>query len=98
VTDLPVVILTALDVEYDAVRKHLTDPRPYENVTGTLFEVGRAVGGCQVVLGLAGRGNQAVAVALIGRIMPHRKEFWRTNYLLRQTGTHACRRSGRVQP
>jgi adenosylhomocysteine nucleosidase len=60
-TDSPVVILTALDLEYNAVRKHLTNPRPYKNIADTQFEMGRAAG-CQVLLALAGRGNQTVAV------------------------------------
>ncbi|WP_211247551.1 5'-methylthioadenosine/S-adenosylhomocysteine nucleosidase [Cryptosporangium arvum] len=56
------MILTALDVEYEAVRAHLIGPRSYRSVTDTEFEVGRTAGGHQVVLALAGRGNQAVAV------------------------------------
>ncbi|HWG99691.1 MAG TPA: 5'-methylthioadenosine/S-adenosylhomocysteine nucleosidase [Pilimelia sp.] len=58
-----VVILTALDLEYQAVRKHLTDLRLHRHPAGTRFEVGR-VGGTsgQVALTLVGKGNHPAAV------------------------------------
>ncbi|WP_431919535.1 hypothetical protein [Nonomuraea jabiensis] len=33
-----IVILTALDLEYQAVRGHLTDPRVHRHTAGTRFE------------------------------------------------------------
>ncbi|MEU6717319.1 5'-methylthioadenosine/S-adenosylhomocysteine nucleosidase [Nonomuraea sp. NPDC046802] len=59
----PIVFLTALDLEYQAVRRHLTDLRVHRHPAGTRFEVGRlADGGCRVALGLVGKGNQPAAV------------------------------------
>ncbi|WP_436759052.1 5'-methylthioadenosine/S-adenosylhomocysteine nucleosidase [Streptosporangium sp. V21-05] len=59
----PIVILTALDLEYQAVRKNLTGLRMHRHRAGTRFEVGQLPdGGCQVVLGLVGKGNQPAAV------------------------------------
>ncbi|GIH70619.1 5'-methylthioadenosine/S-adenosylhomocysteine nucleosidase family protein [Sphaerimonospora thailandensis] len=59
----PIVFLTALDLEYQAVREHLTDVRPHRHRAGTRFEVGRlANGGCPAVLGLVGKGNHPAAV------------------------------------
>ncbi|WP_182883933.1 5'-methylthioadenosine/S-adenosylhomocysteine nucleosidase [Microbispora sp. H10949] len=59
----PVVILTAMDLEYRAVRKHLAGLRTHHHRAGTLFEVGHlADGDCQVVLGLVGKGNHPAAV------------------------------------
>ncbi|MFV2111203.1 purine phosphorylase [Micromonospora sp. LOL_025] len=58
-----VVILTALNLEYDAVRSRLTDPRVHRHPAGTRFEVGRLGGnGCRVALGLVGKGNHPAAV------------------------------------
>ncbi|MFI9596999.1 hypothetical protein [Nonomuraea sp. NPDC052265] len=58
-----IVILTALDLEYQAVRGHLTDPRVHRHTAGTRFEVGRlANGGHRVALGLVGKGNHRSAV------------------------------------
>ncbi|MEU0883353.1 5'-methylthioadenosine/S-adenosylhomocysteine nucleosidase [Lentzea sp. NPDC005914] len=50
-----VVMLTALDLEYEAVRGFLRDPTPHAHHAGTLFEVG-------VLDGQAGR----IAIAVIG--------------------------------
>ena len=62
-TQGPVVILTALDVEYAAVRRRLTQLRTHRHPRGTRFEVGRVQGTqCPVVLGLTGKGNGAAAV------------------------------------
>lgn len=59
----PVVILTALNVEYEAVRKRLSDPQVYWHPAGTRFETGRlGRHGCRAVLGLVGKGNQPAAV------------------------------------
>jgi len=59
----PVVVLTALEVEYEAVRSMLADLRQPPPVSGTRFEVGslgRDAG--EVVLALTGAGNHASAV------------------------------------
>lgn len=59
----PIVILTALDLEYQAVRAKLVDLRPHWHPQGTRFEVGRlADGRCRVALAHVGTGNQAAAV------------------------------------
>ncbi|MER6946824.1 5'-methylthioadenosine/S-adenosylhomocysteine nucleosidase [Nonomuraea sp. NPDC000554] len=59
----PIVILTALDLEYQAVRKYLAGLRAHHHRAGTLFEVGHLPDGeCPVVLGLAGKGNHPAAV------------------------------------
>ncbi|GAB2464459.1 5'-methylthioadenosine/S-adenosylhomocysteine nucleosidase [Streptosporangium sandarakinum] len=59
----PIVILTALDLEYQAVQEKLVDPRPRRHPQGTRFEVGRLAGGrCPIVLAHVGKGNQAAAV------------------------------------
>ncbi|GAA3429422.1 5'-methylthioadenosine/S-adenosylhomocysteine nucleosidase family protein [Streptosporangium sandarakinum] len=59
----PIVILTALDLEYQAVREKLVDPRPHRHPQGTRFEVGRLANGrCEVALAHVGMGNQAAAV------------------------------------
>jgi 8-oxo-dGTP diphosphatase len=59
----PIVILTALDLEYDAVREKLTKLKPYRSRAGTHYEVGQLRdGGGEVVLGLAGKGNHSSAV------------------------------------
>ncbi|MEV1288043.1 5'-methylthioadenosine/S-adenosylhomocysteine nucleosidase [Micromonospora sp. NPDC049679] len=58
-----VVILTALNLEYEAVRKRLTDLRIHRHPAGTRFEVGRlGRNGCRVALGLVGKGNHPSAV------------------------------------
>ena len=59
----PIVILTALNLEYQAVRRHLTDIEVRSHPAGTLFEVGRLGDGrCRVALGLVGKGNHSSAV------------------------------------
>ncbi|GGT43929.1 5'-methylthioadenosine/S-adenosylhomocysteine nucleosidase [Nonomuraea spiralis] len=58
-----IVILTALDLEYQAVRRHLTDPQVHRHTAGTRFEVGRLANGShRVALGLVGKGNHPSAV------------------------------------
>ncbi|GAA4588453.1 8-oxo-dGTP diphosphatase [Actinoplanes octamycinicus] len=58
-----VVILTALNVEYEAVHEKLDDPRVHWHPAGTRFETGRlGPDGCRVVLGLVGKGNHPAAV------------------------------------
>ncbi|WP_238005857.1 5'-methylthioadenosine/S-adenosylhomocysteine nucleosidase [Dactylosporangium sp. AC04546] len=58
-----VVILTALDVEYRAVRAHLTGIVDAPHSTGTLFEVGDLRdGSCRIAVGLTGSGNTNAAV------------------------------------
>ncbi|MFI0419148.1 5'-methylthioadenosine/S-adenosylhomocysteine nucleosidase [Spongiactinospora sp. 9N601] len=59
----PIVILTALDLEYQAVRGRMSGPRVHRHPQGTRFEVGRlADAGCEVALGHVGKGNQSAAV------------------------------------
>jgi adenosylhomocysteine nucleosidase len=58
----PVVVLTALDLEYRAVRRHLTGIRPHVHPMGTRFEIGRVRGGShQIVLALVGKGTHPTA-------------------------------------
>jgi 8-oxo-dGTP diphosphatase len=58
-----VVVLTALDLEYDAVRERLTKLEVRRHTQGTRFEIGRAPDPtCQIALGLTGKGNHAAAV------------------------------------
>ena len=59
----PIVILTALNLEYNAVRALLTDLRLHTHPAATRFEVGQlATNGRSVALALAGRGNHGAAV------------------------------------
>lgn len=59
-----IVVLTALEVEYAAMRRQLADLRSHRHRAGTRFEVGGVAGlpGCSVALGLAGAGNAAAAI------------------------------------
>jgi 8-oxo-dGTP diphosphatase len=62
VNDL-VVMLTALDLEYRAVRETLSGLRLHRHQAGTRFEVGRVKSGrCRVALALVGKGNHPTAV------------------------------------
>ncbi|MEU7717786.1 5'-methylthioadenosine/S-adenosylhomocysteine nucleosidase [Streptomyces tibetensis] len=59
----PVVILTALNLEYQAVRQRLADLQVHRHERGTRFEVGTVRGtSCRVALGLANKGNHSAAV------------------------------------
>ncbi|WP_328647136.1 5'-methylthioadenosine/S-adenosylhomocysteine nucleosidase [Amycolatopsis sp. NBC_00348] len=58
-----IVVLTALEVEYKAVRALLTERRVETHQSGTRFEVGRPPHGRgSAVLALTGQGNQAAAI------------------------------------
>lgn len=58
-----VAILTALDLEYQAVQETLTNLRLHPHSAGTRFEVGRIRDSdCRVALALAGKGNHPAAV------------------------------------
>lgn len=58
-----VVILTALNLEYEAVRDQLADLRVRLHPAGTRFEVGRiGQSDCRVALALVGKGNHPAAV------------------------------------
>lgn len=58
-----VVILTALNLEYEAVHRKLTSPRVHRHERGTRFEVGTVRGtSCRVALGLTSKGNHPAAV------------------------------------
>ncbi|GAA1672707.1 effector-associated domain 2-containing protein [Streptomyces yatensis] len=62
-----VVVLTALEVEYRAVRAHLEDPRPVEAERGALFELGvfRAGSGERTVaIHMTGPGNPGAAASV----------------------------------
>jgi nucleoside phosphorylase len=61
-TDI-VVVLTALDLEYKAVRAHLDDIEVRRHGAGTRFETGTIRGTpCRIALALTGVGNQSSAV------------------------------------
>ncbi|MFE2496809.1 purine phosphorylase [Streptomyces scopuliridis] len=58
-----VVILTALNLEYQAVRRKLDGPQVHRHERGTRFEVGTVQGtSCRVALGLTNKGNHSAAV------------------------------------
>ena len=66
-----VVVLTALEIEYRAVRAHLEDPRPVRAERGSLFETGvfrsgARPGGRRVAIHMTGPGNPGAA-ALVER-------------------------------
>lgn len=58
-----VVVLTALDLEYKAVRQHLKDVEQHRHSSGTRFEIGTVQGtDCRIAVGLVGVGNSNSAV------------------------------------
>lgn len=58
-----VVILTAFDLEYQAVREKLVSPQLHQHGKGSLFEVGRLRDSdCRIALGQTGKGNHPAAV------------------------------------
>jgi 8-oxo-dGTP diphosphatase len=62
-SDGPVLILTALDLEYQAVRAHLTELRSRSHREGTLFETGSLPGGrSEITIAVIGEGNPGAAV------------------------------------
>ncbi|GAB3147300.1 5'-methylthioadenosine/S-adenosylhomocysteine nucleosidase [Microbispora hainanensis] len=62
-SDRPIVILTALDLEYQAIRRKLLDPELHRHHHGTRFEVGRLDRNrCRLALAHVGTGNQSAAV------------------------------------
>jgi adenosylhomocysteine nucleosidase len=63
VTENLVVILTAFNLEYEAVRRKLNDLQVHRHERGTRFEIGTLPGTkCRVALGLTGKGNHPAAV------------------------------------
>lgn len=65
------VVLTALDIEYKAVREHLIDIEPERLESGTRYEIGTVRGtSCRVVIGLTEAGNSSAAV-LAERAIQH---------------------------
>jgi nucleoside phosphorylase len=57
------VIMTATDIEYNAVLHHLDDVKPHLHKAGTRFEIGTLRGtACRIALVLANVGNRASAV------------------------------------
>ncbi|MBU3867034.1 hypothetical protein KN815_24120 [Streptomyces sp. 4503] len=62
-----VVVLTALEVEYRAVRAHLEDPRPVDAERGALFELGvfgDGSGEWTVAIHMTGPGNPGAAASV----------------------------------
>ena len=59
--DTTIVILTAMNLEYRAVRAQLSDITARTHPMGTRFEVGQ-LNGCRIALALTGKGNQSAAV------------------------------------
>ena len=58
-----IVVLTALNLEYQAVRERMADLVVHQHSAGTRFEVGRLrEGSCRVALALVGKGNHPAAV------------------------------------
>ena len=58
-----VVILTALNLEYEAVRSRLSDPQLHGYVKGTRFEIGAVPGTtCRVALAMTGKGNHTSGI------------------------------------
>jgi nucleoside phosphorylase len=58
-----VLVLTALDLEYQAVREHLTGLRERVHPQGTLFETGHLPAGRgEITIALTGEGNAGAAV------------------------------------
>lgn len=58
-----IAVLTALNLEYQAVREQLVDLAVHRHSAGTRFEVGRLRDGrCRVALVLVGKGNHPAAV------------------------------------
>jgi nucleoside phosphorylase/ADP-ribose pyrophosphatase YjhB (NUDIX family) len=57
-----IVMLTAMNLEYDAIRARLSGIATHTHPMGTRFEVGNLGDGCQVALALTGKGNQSAAV------------------------------------
>jgi adenosylhomocysteine nucleosidase len=60
-TETAIVILTAMNLEYRAVRAQLSDISTHTHPMGTRFEVGY-INGCRIALALTGKGNQSAAV------------------------------------
>jgi 8-oxo-dGTP diphosphatase len=62
-SDAVIVILTALDLEYQSVRRLLSSPRRRDHPAGTVFEIGRLPGGNGLIaLATTGEGNAAAAI------------------------------------
>jgi nucleoside phosphorylase len=55
------VVLTALPVEYNAVRRHIGDPKEFLHQKGTIYEVG-SFGDWEVLIAQTGQGNPNAAV------------------------------------
>ncbi|MEV7168896.1 5'-methylthioadenosine/S-adenosylhomocysteine nucleosidase [Streptomyces sp. NPDC093224] len=58
-----VVVLTALNLEYQAVRRKMAGPEVHLHARGTRFEVGTVEGtSCRIALALTNKGNHSAAV------------------------------------
>src|ERR1044071_3689807 len=62
-TPVSVVVLSALNVEFGAVRAHLTRPRIIRHHAGTIFETGQ-VGAShrRIAAAVTGEGNHSAAI------------------------------------
>ena len=75
---VPVVVLTALPVEYDAVRRHLHDRNRSAHRLGTEFEVGTLQGTHdRIAIAELGQGNLDAVVAVM-----HAEEMFRPTAIL----------------
>jgi adenosylhomocysteine nucleosidase len=61
-SETTIVILTAMNHEYNAVRKRLSDVTTHTHSMGTIFEIGHFSGNCRIALARTGVGNQPAAV------------------------------------
>lgn len=70
------VVLTALELEYQAVRAHLTDLRTRHHPSGTLFEIGLVRGtSTRIAIAVTGEGNRAAAVLVERAVALFRPSF-----------------------
>ncbi len=69
--DSQVIVLSALRVEYEAVRRYLTDPQEIIHPTGTVYEQGLFLSGNQswkVTIAEIGQGNVKAAIETVKAI------------------------------
>src|SRR6185503_15193305 len=63
ITPVTVVVLTALNLEFAAVRAHLTWPEVLRHRAGTIFETGRVgVSRRRIAAAVTGEGNHSAAI------------------------------------
>ena len=61
-SETTIVILTAMNHEYEAVRKRLSDVTAHTHSMGTIFVIGHLGDGCRIALARTGVGNHPAAV------------------------------------